>query len=578
MNAELHTTTDSQEKIADLYDQNLISEQEYSLMREGIIPEYAKKWVIREFGGVPSRVRRQLQSVALEEEYEPQLAITIVYGVICSQKSLQKWIEANLKKSYQFISVSRKENGKWVDMEATLWPPYQAPNTESGVINKTVYHRPARYVFKHGDIRVDLGSQQENYSPILHNNPNSAMQSVATRLGRAIGGDYNTVAQKIVGDDSLIATSTSMRIGNQWIVLISMMRNPKLTNSSYNVGVEGVVLSADEHNPPSKISEVEYALIKGIIEEEDEHCADYTYEFDQDMQSQMLMQPMSDKLNTEEMTYSELLVHDIAAINDDLIDYMNESATYLGNDYDEIVDSLVEDETNRLYTKYNTNRLTYSINEERKRALKNSRHADEQGKQFIINQSESRITELIAASNKFDHKLYYRCLIQAANKYDEVREAIEEVTCVHTPEVSKTHFTMKGSDIHRKRFFGVPSAYNGSAFMPARNPFSQTKFLSSVPNGDMSAKQAYKHNSGIERKLKKREGSPSGTSIIKRMKIPYNCEYVDAYGNRGITPTKKPKQFNLQDHPRLAAIVSSFELTGSLPKAIRTTKRKLSFA
>lgn len=482
MNAELHTTTDSLEKVADLYDQNLISESEYSLMREGIIPEYAKKWVIREFGGVPTRVRRQLQSVALEEQYDPQLAITLVYGVICSQKSLQKWIEANLKKSYQFISVSRKENGKWVDMEATLWPPYQAPDTQSGVINKTVYHRPARYVFKHGEIRVDLGTQQGNYSPILHNNPNSAMHSVATRLGRAIGGDYNTVAQKIVGDESLIATSTSMRVGNQWVVLISMMRNPKLTDSSFNVGMEGVVLSVDEHNPPSKITEVEYALIKGIIEEEDEHCAQYSYEFDQDMQSQMLMEPLSDKLNTEEMTASELMVHDIAAINDDLIDFMNESATYVGHDYDQIVDTMVEDEANRLYTKYSTNRLTYSINKERERAMKNSKYADPQGKEYIIQQSESRILELIEASNKFDRKLYYRCLIEAATQHDDIREAIECATMVYPIERDKSHFTYKGSSIHRVRFFGIPTAYEHAIweskyFLPARNPANDCTYM-----------------------------------------------------------------------------------------------------
>lgn len=520
MNATLHTTTDSLEKVADLYDQNLISEQEYSLMREGIIPEYAKKWVIREFGGVPSRVRRQLQSVALEEEYEPQLAITIVYGVICSQKSLQKWIAANLKKSYQFISVSRKESGKWVDMEATLWPPYQAPDTQSGAINKTVYHRPARYVFKHGDIRVDLGSQQGSYSPILHNNPNSAMQSVATRLGRAIGGDYNTVAQKIVGDDSLIATSTSMRIGNQWIVLISMMRNPKLTNSSYNVGVEGLVLSADEHNPPSKISEVEYALIKGIIEEEDEHCSQYSYEFDEDHQAQIMVEAMSDRLDPETMTPTELLVMELAAENEDLIDFMSGASTFQSQDYHDLLDMRVEQTAMRLMHKYEGN----------------------------VN------------------KAFYVARLMHSDDYDALEDT--QAYCVGL-NVEKSFFTMKGSNVARCRFFGVPSAYP-KAFMPALNPFSQTKYLASTEY--VAPQQRYSDP------LPQTLSDPQPTQIITGMVVKPNSTYINRDGVRGIAPQAPERKFSLQDNPKLAAIVSAFALIGSLPKALKTSKRKLSFA
>lgn len=469
MNAELHTTTDNLAGFASPHDQALISETEYQQLRSGLIPSYARKWIVNLFGGVPSKIRRQLVERAVEEEYEPSTAIAIVFGVIADYKTLRKWAAAEAIKSYQSITPSRKVDGKWVDLETTLWPPYEPPATRSGAVNSTIYHRPARYVFKHGNIRVDLGAQEGKFSPIPHNNPNSAMQSIATRLGRRLSGDYNKVAQQIVGNDNLIATTTSMRVGNQWIVLVTMMRDPKLTPASYHVTMEGTVVSQDAHHPANSVSEVTRALIKGIIEEEDEHCAEYSYEFDQDMQSQMLMQPLSDKLNTEEMTASELMVHDIAAVNDDLIDFMNESATYVGHEYDQIVDTMVEDEANRLYTKYNTNRLTYSINSERERAMKNSKYADPQGKEYIIQQSESRILELIEASNKFDRKLYYRCLIEAATQYDDIREAIECATMVYPIERDKSFFTYKGTCIHRKRFFGIPSAYNGTPFMPSHD-------------------------------------------------------------------------------------------------------------
>lgn len=524
MNATTHTT-DSLAGFAAPFDQNLISETEYNQLRTGLLPQYARKWIVKAFGGVPSRVRRQLVEAACEEPYHPQIAISIVFGVIASHKSLEKWKAANLRKSYQSISVSRKVDGKWHDLETCLWPPYERPTTRSGLVNNTVYHRPARYIFKHGNIRVDLGTQDGRYSPIQHNNPNSAMQSVATRLGRSLSGDWVKVAQKIVGDDDLIATSTSMRVGNQWVVLITMMRDPKITPASYHVGMEGNVITADGNNPASSITEVEYALIKGIIEEEDEHACGYSYEFTEEHQAQLMVNAESDNLDEETMTPTELLVRELAAENEDLIDFMSGSPTYQSEDYIALLDQRVEQTAKQLMYRYKGN----------------------------VN------------------KAFYVARMMHMDDYEALEEC--QTYCLSAEE-HKPLFTMKGTTIHRKRFFGVPSAYNGSPFMPASIPFSQTKFLSSVPNGHMTAKQAYKLNSGIQRKLVKREGSPSGASIIKRMKIPYNYEYVDAYGNRGTTPAKKPTQFSLQDHPRLAAIVSAFALTGSLPKALKVVKRK----
>lgn len=529
MNAELHTTTDSLAGFASPHDQALISETEYNGLRKGILPTYARKWIVKLFGGVPSRVRRQLVEAACEEPYHPQIAISIVFGVIASHKSLEKWKAANLRKSYQSISVSRKVDGKWHDLETCLWPPYESPATRSGVVNNTVYHRPARYIFKHGNIRVDLGTQDGRYSPIQHNNPNSAMQSIATRLGRSLSGDWVKVAQKIVGNDDLIATSTSMRVGNQWIVLITMMRDPKITPASYHVGMEGNVISADGHHPASSVSEVEYALIKGIIEEEDDHACGYSYEFDEEHQAQIMVEAMSDRLDADTMTPTELLVMELAAENEELIDFMSGAHTFQSKDYHDLLDMRVEQTALQLINKYKGN----------------------------IN------------------KAFYVARMMHMDDYDALEATQAYCASIDT---SEKLFTMKGSTIHRKRFFGVPSAYHGDYYMPSRNPFSQTKFLSSVPYGEMTAKQAYKHNSGIQRKLVKHEGAPSGASIIKRMKVPYNCEYVDAYGNRDTTPAKKPTQFSLQDHPRLAAIVSSFALTGSLPKALKVNKRKESFA
>jgi hypothetical protein len=381
-----------------------------------------------------------------------------------------------------------------------------------------VYHRPARYIFKHGSIRVDLGTQDGRYSPIQHNNPNSAMQSVATRLGRSLSGDWVKVAQKIVGNDDLIATSTSMRVGNQWIVLITMMRDPKITPASYHVGMEGNVITADGNNPASSITEVEYALIKGIIEEDDEHACGYSYEFTEEHQAQLMINAESDNLDEETMTPTELLVRELAAENEDLIDFMSGSPTYQSEDYIGLLDQRVEQTAKQLMHRYKGN----------------------------VN------------------KAFYVARMIHLDDYEALEES--QAYCVSAEE-HKPLFTLKGTTIHRKRFFGVPSAYNGSAFMPAPNPFSQTKFLAST-----------EYIPPVQ-KVSDSTGSPS----VNSTKMAYfrgkpSSVCVNADGKRAVAPTKKTKQFNLQDNPRLAAIVSSFALTGSLPKALKVNKRKLSFA
>ena len=521
MSATTHDTTENYAGFAGLHDQNLISEQEYAHLRTGLLPQYARKWIVKEFGGVPSRIRRQLMEVASEEPYHPQTAISIVFGVIASYKSLEKWKAANLRRSHQSISVSSKVNGKWNDLETTLWPPYERPTTRSGLVNNTVYHRPARYVFKHGSIRVDLGAQDGRFSPIMHNNPNSAMQSVATRLGRAIGGDFNRVAQQIVGNDDLIATSTAMRVGNQWIVLITMMRDPKLTPASFHVTMEGTVKSTDVHHPANSVSEVEYALIKGIIEEDDsEQSLNYCYEFDGDHQAQLMIEAMSDNLDPETMTPTELLVMELAAENEDLIDFMSGASTFQSQDYHDLLDMRVEQTAMRLIHKYEGN----------------------------VN------------------KAFYVARLMHSDDYDALEDT--QAYCVGL-NVEKSFFTMKGSNVARCRFFGIPTAYP-KAFMPAPNPFSQTKYLAST---EYVAPQQ-KYSDPLPQTL----SDPQPTQIITGMVVKPNSSYVNRDGVRGIAPQAPERKFSLQDNPKLAAIVSAFALTGSLPKALKASKRKLSFA
>lgn len=518
-----HHTKESLAGFAAPHDQAIISETEYNMLRHGLIPSYARNWIVREFGGVPSRVRRQLIEVAKEEEYDPATAIAVVFGVISSHKSLEKWKAANLRRSYQSINPSRKVNGKWVDMETTLWPPYERPLTRSGLVNNTVYHRPARYVFKHGNIRVDLGAQDGKFSPIPHNNPNSAMQSIATRLGRRLSGDYNKVAQQIVGDDNLIATSTAMRIGNQWVVLITMMRDPKVTPSSYHVTMEGNVVSNDPHHPSNSVSEVEYALIKGIIEEESEHSLEYCYEFDEDMQAQMLIEAMSDRLDAETMTPTELIMMELAAENGELIDFMSGSPTYMNDEYVSIIQQRIEETAKELAIK-----MRYQC-------------------KGLVPESE----------------IQYAAMNKARYMHMETLQALEDCQrFVYGVKKDKSFFTMKGSSVARKRFFGVPSAYPHE-YPAVRNPFSQTKMLDSgtyIPQVQRIVEPTGTPNP-MSNKYAHFRGRPSSVCI-------------NADGKRAIAPAPKPKHITSNDNPRLAKVLAGLSLTGSLAKAIKLSKRK----
>jgi hypothetical protein len=106
--------------------------------------------------------------------------------------------------------------------------------------------------------------------------------------------------------------------------------------------------------------------------------------------------------------------------------------------------------------------------------------------------------------------------------------------------------------------------------MPARNPFSQTKYLARTEY----VAPVQKYSEPLPQTL----ADPQPTKIITGMVVKPNTAYINRDGVRGIAPQVPQRKFSLQDNPKLAAIVSAFALTGSLPKAIKTTKRKLSFA
>ena len=523
----MHTpnTTDEHTVIADPYAQNLISDCEYGMMQKGFLPPFVTNWVMTSLGNIPNRVRTQIKELSNEEPYNPSTAISIVYSVIESQKSIRKWVKANLRKSYQSIPSAKKVDGKWDDAQFTLWPPYKSELSR----NNTFKHVAARYVFKHNNMRVDLGVQDRQFSPVLHDNPNSALQAIATRLGRRINGDYNKIVQALCGDE-YVATTTTAKVGSQWVVLVTPMRDAKITPSRFAVTESGGIINGDVHNQAASISEVEYALIKGIIDEQDDEASEnYSYEFSEEFQAQFMMEANGEKMDESRMTPTELIIQGIAAENGDLIDFMVNGQ--VKDEYWQIVDARVEQSQKEYF-------------------------------------SQLKLANPMGDDNALNRRALYKALYRHESEY----EALEECQAIVQKTTQERNlFSMRGSIISRKRFFGVPSAYQvkpENAKMPARNPINDTVFL--------QVTEVYEQ----ERKP---------TVINKTVNIALNAPKshfrgswgntcVNQDGQKAVAPTKMAKPLNGKTmNPRLASIVWALDMTGSLSKAKRVAKNKLRF-
>jgi hypothetical protein len=520
-----HNTTDEHTVIADTFAQNLISDCEYGMMQKGYLPPFVTNWVMTSLGNIPNRVRAQIKELSNEEPYSPSTAISIVFSVIESQKSIRKWVKANLRKSYQSIPSAKKVDGKWDDAQFTLWPPYKSELSR----NNTFKHQAARYVFKHEGIRIDLGVQDGKFSPVMHDNPNSAMQAIATRLGRRINGDYNKIVQTICGND-YVATTTTAKVGSQWVVLVTPMRDAKITPSRFAVTEEGGIINGDIHNQASSISEVEYALIKGVIDEQDDEASEnYSYEFSEEFQAQMMLEANGEKMDESRMTPTELIIQSIAAENGDLIDFMVNGQ--VKDEYWQIVDSRVEQSQKEYF-------------------------------------SQLKLANPMGDDNALNRRALYKALYRHESEYDALEDSQSSIA---STEPVKSIFTVRGSKLNRKRFFGQPSAYEcakGSEYMPARNPVNETKFLS-VTNIYEQERKPTVINKPVNMVT-------STTKAHFRGSWGSNC--VNSDGQRAVAPTKMAKQTHGKNmNPRLAAVVFALDLTGSLKSAKRVAKNKLRF-
>jgi hypothetical protein len=504
-----------------------ITGEEYAaLIHEDVMPVWAQKWCATRFGGVPRKVKQQLRERFSEESYDENTSIAICFGVISEYQGLQKWIKAINKRSDQDIMPSRKRDGKWVDAQFTLWPPYMKAATESGAINGTISHTPARYVFKHGDIRVDLGEEWNGYKPMLHSNPTTAMQQVCSRLGRRIAGDYSRIVKELAGDKDLIPTSATVLVNGKWVVLITAMRDPQKTISKYHVDECGNAIENDGTMEGSSISKAEYALVsRSISDGECDECIESnSFEFDESFQAQFAMEDLEEKLNPKTFTPSMLIAMDYATEMGDLIAFM-EGSPVVDETYLELVDQKITRTAKELEGRY-------------------------------------RLSIPLAS----DYEITKKAWFVANMMHEEAAEALDDAMAHCDAKLTQQDFfTMRGTIIPTTYFpFGKETVY-GRIVLPAKNPAPESTYLE--PSLVYELQRPITSVSSLPMDKTARWIGKAGSVA------------VNANGQRNQMPQAPTPRFSQpKNGSRLDNVLKALELTGSLRKAVKVANRKASYA
>lgn len=204
--------------------------------------------------------------------------IASVMWAIERLKGLEQWKKEQSvirrAQSHAGRTNTRKVDGKWKDAQVYELPRLVKSEGES------MQHEPARYIFRCDGYNVDLGKQDGNWSPVLRNSPDAAMQSVAKRLGKDIRGGAHTIIQNLVGKSNIIPAYITIWFQDQWVVIVSYQKDPKLTPSKFWLSEEGkLTMTNIPEQLPLTISELDYHILKDQsdleIHDEEEIVIDY---------------------------------------------------------------------------------------------------------------------------------------------------------------------------------------------------------------------------------------------------------------------------------------------------------------
>jgi hypothetical protein len=246
-----------------------ISEAEWESMRHGVVPTNASFWALTKLGYLPSNFARRLTKAMEEAEfYTPSTAVAVVLSVVAEDERIQAWkAEQRLIRNANnsVTAPAHTKDGKWNDAWVREWPPLK-PSNGNGIT-----HVPARYVVKlPGGKRIDFGTADGRFTPVIHESPTSAVYAACSRLGvKNYRGSFDKVLNLLAGGTetdgvpTFVPSQMAVLYKGSWTVLLTVMRNPRLAKSCFALDDDGGLVPVTARNEPNTLTITE--LTRQII-------------------------------------------------------------------------------------------------------------------------------------------------------------------------------------------------------------------------------------------------------------------------------------------------------------------------
>jgi hypothetical protein len=281
-----------------------------------------------------------------EPAQTPEELSATAYAAILRMQEIERWKTEQRKvrgaQRHHLREHTQKVDGKWQDAEVYELPPL-VHHTGVGI-----KHKPAYYFLRLPDKRVvNLSKADGGYGKVLRESPDSAMQTIATRLGLRIKGGAATILQHLTGLDDIIPAYTTVWNNNEWFVIVGWMKNPSIKLSNYTEGDDEQLIyskiTTENHLTHSKL---EYKLISAAsIEAHDEELDQQNacLDFDEQIQQGLEGTDYRQEVDTDDFDASEFGLYMFLREHTDLSQFTAGSDDLNRPCVDELFDELYND-------------------------------------------------------------------------------------------------------------------------------------------------------------------------------------------------------------------------------------------
>lgn len=204
---------------------------------------------------------------------------------------------------------TEKVNGKWQDAVVYELPPFK-----QNLTSKASFHEDSQYAIRLGDTVVDLmriqfreGGKLQNetevrpanvplelfvkaqkaahpsreyFLPVMRDQPDRALQSIAARMGVSMRGGAHSILQALTGKDDIVPSYMTVWRKNRWLTIVSWQKDAKLAKSSYGL-VDGRMQPCSGDDAMT-VSEFDYSLFTDFSDLEIQDGEEIRYDYEDD--------------------------------------------------------------------------------------------------------------------------------------------------------------------------------------------------------------------------------------------------------------------------------------------------------